>query len=127
MYYDKERFDKAFMKFLHEFVWSTEALDGFNNINVLINEMSVDETFKDNFTKTFIKTIDNFVIDKQNPKCFHVTNIVWDMTDSQGDASEDEDISLPNELDVYCFDESEIADTLSDDYGFCVKSYWVEY
>ena len=129
MYYDKERFDKAFMKFLHEFVWSTETLDGFNGkeINAFINEMSVDETFKDNFTKTFMETIDNFVIDKQKPQCFHVTNIVWDMTDSQGDASEDEDISLPNELDVYCFDESEIADTLSDDYGFCVKSYWVEY
>ena len=120
MYYDKERFDKAFTKFLHEFVWSTEALDGFNKINAIINEMSVDETFKDNFTKMFMETIDNFVIDKQ--KCFHVTNIVWDMTDSQGDASEDEGISLPNELDVYCFDESEIADTLSDDYGFCVKS-----
>ena len=127
MYYDKERFDKAFTKFLHEFVWSTEALDNVNEINAVINEMSVDETFKDNFTKMFMETIDNFVIDKQILKCFHVTNIVWDMTDSQGDASEDEDVSLPKELDVYCFDESEIADTLSDDYGFCVKSYWVEY
>ena len=66
----------------------------------------------------------DFIENKQEVKPFHITNIVWDMTDSQGN-SEDEGISLPKELTLYCFGEDEIADILSDDYGFCVKSFVV--
>ena len=132
MYYDKERFDNAFKKFLHEFVWSTETLDGFNEFDIkgFEKEMANDEDFKQRFHEMFNGMIDDYVSDiienKREVRRFHVTNIVWDMTDSQGN-SEDEGISLPNEIDLYCFDEDEIADTLSDDYGFCVKSFVVNY
>ena len=56
-------------------------------------------------------------------KTFHVTNIKYDMSDSQGQLSAEEGISLPKEMNVLCESEEEIADIISDSTGWLVVSF----
>jgi hypothetical protein len=55
-------------------------------------------------------------------KQFNVTNIVWDVDEYDLDVDE-YDLNLPTEEVVECDDEDRIADTLSDKYGWCIKSF----
>lgn len=52
-------------------------------------------------------------------KKYQVTNIMWDV-----DYKEDFD-NLPTEVEVNANSEDEIADILSDNYGFCVDGFSV--
>ena len=53
-------------------------------------------------------------------KCFYkVSNIVWDTDGEPVD-------ELPIHCIVECADKEEIADTLSDEYGWLVKSFDIE-
>ena len=55
-------------------------------------------------------------------KTIHVTNIEWDT-----DGEDPKDLNLPNEVKINeDIDEDEIADYLSDEYGWCVCSFNVE-
>ena len=47
---------------------------------------------------------------------FHVYDIDWD-TDG------DEDVSLPSEVEVEADCVEDIADALSDEYGFCINGF----
>jgi len=48
-----------------------------------------------------------------------VSDIVWDT-----DGEDAEDLELPTQVEVpLCVDEDDIADYLSDRYGYCVKSF----
>ena len=60
-------------------------------------------------------------------KRFHVTNIKYDMSDSAGELSPEEGISLPKTMDVYCESEEKIADTISDEMGWLVETFNIEY
>lgn len=53
-------------------------------------------------------------------KKYLVTKIFWDV-----DCPEDLE-DLPQNVEVECEGEDEIADILSDDYGFCVDSFNAE-
>ena len=49
------------------------------------------------------------------PKTFKITNIEWDI--------DREDVDLPTEKTIECYHEDDIANELSDAYGWCVKSF----
>ena len=49
---------------------------------------------------------------------FNVTNIVWD--------TDDEDLDLPTEEVVECYNDECISDILSDKYGWCVESFNID-
>lgn len=51
-------------------------------------------------------------------KNYHIYDIKWDT-----DGVEQSEYSLPSEIILECEDEDEIADYLSDVYGFCVESF----
>lgn len=55
-----------------------------------------------------------------------ITNILWDI---DGEDREDAEASLPTEItiDEKTVDEEDIADFLSDEYGWCVKGFCVEH
>ena len=59
-------------------------------------------------------------------KKFHVTNIKYDLCDSEGELSPEEAVLLPTTLDVWCDDEDEIADAISDETGWLVESFDIE-
>lgn len=54
-----------------------------------------------------------------------ITNILWDI---DGEDREDVEASLPTEItiDEKTVDEEDIADFLSDEYGWCVKGFCIE-
>jgi len=56
---------------------------------------------------------------------FQITEIDWDT-----DGLDPQELNLPTEVpidrDEYCEDEEWIADVLSDTYGWCVNSFYVE-
>lgn len=56
---------------------------------------------------------------------FHITNIEWDLEDSFGKVIPAE-LNLPTEMDVVCESEEEIADTISDEKGWLIKSFAVD-
>ena len=58
-------------------------------------------------------------------KTFHITNIEWDLEDSFGKVIPAE-LNLPTEMDVVCESEEEIADTISDEKGWLIKSFVVD-
>lgn len=53
-----------------------------------------------------------------------VTDIKWDT--SGAELSEEERVSLPKKLTVFCDSEDQIADALSDQTGFLVESFIIE-
>ena len=61
----------------------------------------------------------------------HVTDIVWDLTDEGGDPlpkKEIKELNLPKVVDVEVEDDGrdldeQVADILSDEYGFCINSF----
>lgn len=57
---------------------------------------------------------------------YHVTNIKYDMSDSQGKLSPEEGITLPKEMDIFCETQDEIADIISDSTGWLVESFNIE-
>ncbi len=57
-------------------------------------------------------------------KKFFVSNIEYDMTDSMGTV--DEGVSLPKKMVIYCTDEDEIADIISDNNDFCIKGFVID-
>lgn len=52
-------------------------------------------------------------------KKYNVFDIDWDVDDP----CDIEDCGLPTEVVIEAEDEDEIADALSDEYGFCVNSF----
>lgn len=65
---------------------------------------------------------------------YRVTKIDWDISDEDRDDNglpvTAKDLGLPaydEFVDVECDSEEDIADALSDEYGFCVNSFSVEY
>ena len=61
----------------------------------------------------------------------HVSNIKWDLYDEELDREVDaREEGLPEEIDLEIDDDedviTEVANQLSDDYGFCVKSFDTE-
>ena len=61
----------------------------------------------------------------------HVYDIVWDLVDEEtGREVDAEEEGLPEEVDLEIDDDedvnTEVANQLSDDYGFCVKSFNTE-
>ena len=61
----------------------------------------------------------------------HVYDIEWDLTDEEtGREVDAEEEGLPEEVDLEIDDDedvnTEVANQLSDDYGFCVKSFNTE-
>ena len=56
-----------------------------------------------------------------------VVNIEWDLEDDDYLGLDAEDLNLPNEVEILDYlEEDEIADFLSDEYGFCVLSFDIE-
>lgn len=51
-------------------------------------------------------------------KMYHVNNIQWD--------TDNEEVDLPNEQVIECEFEDDIADTLSDLYGWCISGFRIE-
>ena len=54
---------------------------------------------------------------------YHVFNISWDIEDSIDENNAEEILDLPIDLIINVDDEDEIADALSDYYGYCVYSF----
>lgn len=55
-----------------------------------------------------------------------VTGIIWDTEDNGEDMSQEE-LDLPSEVDIYeAIDIDDIADYLSDEYGYCVICFDVD-
>ena len=52
-----------------------------------------------------------------------VSDIVWD-TDCEKDLNLPDEVRIADEMEI---EEDEIADYLSDEYGFCVESFIVGY
>jgi len=66
-----------------------------------------------------LRTTKNIVI-KKLKKNMKVTNIIWE--------TDGEDVELPNEMEIpNSVDEEEIADYLSDETGWLVNSFKIEY
>lgn len=58
---------------------------------------------------------------------YKVHDIDWDFYDEEpNDPADPNVIDAPDEMYVECDDEDDIADTLSDRYGYCVKGYLCE-
>ena len=57
---------------------------------------------------------------------FHVHSITWDTTDYDDDSYDPASPNipdLPSECEIECDSADDIADALSDKYGFCVEEY----
>ena len=56
-----------------------------------------------------------------------IYNIDWDIDNLDKEEDEDDDLILPNEVELSNnTDEDMIADILSDMYGFCINSFMVK-
>lgn len=54
-----------------------------------------------------------------------IFNIQWD-TEDNGEFITSEDLDLPTNVDIPEMEEDEVADYLSDEYGWCIKSFEVK-
>ena len=73
---------------------------------------------------TIFKTLENGVYPDINdaPAKAYAVDIVWDT-----DGEDEEDLGLPSRVEIPFFvDDDEIADYLSDEYGYCVFGFNIE-
>lgn len=64
---ERDRFDKAFEKFIYELVWCSNSLDGFTikEVHTLIKKLSENHVFQSEIVQNLCEKIDNEMV-KEN-------------------------------------------------------------
>ena len=64
---ERDRFDKAFEKFIYELVWCSNSLDGFTlkEVNTLIKKLTENRVFQTEIVKNLCEKIDKEMV-KEN-------------------------------------------------------------
>lgn len=61
---ERDRFDKAFEKFIYELVWCSNSLDGFTlkEVNTLIKKLSENRVFQTEIVQNLCEKIDKKMV-----------------------------------------------------------------
>ena len=64
---ERDRFDKAFEKFIYELVWCSNCLDGFTlkEVNILIKKLTENRVFQTEIVQNLCEKIDKEMV-KEN-------------------------------------------------------------